>query len=58
MTSRSFYTIVFECRQTGRIHCSRTFTTLRVTRTSAKVYQRYANNVRIMLGGSGGMEVK
>jgi hypothetical protein len=55
---RSFYTVTFQSRDTGRMECSRTFSTIRVARKWADEYRRYADAVRIMQGGPGGIEVK
>lgn len=57
-TRRFFYTVSFQSRDTGRTECSRTFSTIRVARKWADEYRRYADAVRIMQGGQGGMEVK
>ena len=55
--SRSFFTILFDSRDTNRTECSRTFSTIRVARKAASSYRKFADNVRIMKGGPGGMEV-
>lgn len=44
--------------RTGRsTEVSRTFSTIRCARKQADSYRGYADNVRIMQGGPGGMEV-
>lgn len=58
MAARSFYTIVFQSRDTGHMECSRTFTTIRVARKWAEDFRRFADAVRIMQGGPGGIEVR
>jgi len=56
-TRRSFYVVLFDSRDTGRTEVSRTFSTIRRARKQADSYRDYADNVRIMQGGPGGMEV-
>lgn len=53
-----FYVILFNPRTTSHTETSRTFVTLRVARKQADAYRAYSDNVRIMLGGPGGVEVK
>lgn len=55
---RHFYTVLFDSRVSGRTEVSRTFAQIRNARKAAADYRRYTDNVRIMLGGPGGMEVK
>ena len=56
-TSRHFFTVLFDSRDTNRTECSRTFASIRVARKAAADYRRFAGNVRIMKGGPGGIEV-
>ena len=55
-TRRAFYVVTFRSRDTGREECSRTFATVRVARKWADFYRGFADNVRIMMGGPGGIE--
>ena len=54
----SFYIVVFDSRDTGRTESSMTCTTVRVARKRAEMYRKFADNVRILKGGPGGMEVR
>ena len=56
-TRRSFFVLTFKSRDTGRIEVSRSFATIRVARKWAADFRRFADDVRIMQGGPGGMEV-
>ena len=55
--NRHFFTVLFDSRDTGRTECSRTFSTIRVARKAADDYRKFSENVRIMKGGPGGIEV-
>jgi lysozyme family protein len=58
MNRKSFYVITFLSMDSNKEEASRTFETIRIARKWAEDYKRYAQNVRIMKGGPGGMEVQ
>ena len=61
MVRSTFYTVCFDSRDSfnaGVTQCSRTFSTVRMARKAAESYRAYADNVRVMQGGPGGVEVK
>jgi len=59
MARSSFYVVCFDSRDsyfTGT-QTSKTFATVRMARKAAESYRKFADNVRIMQGGPGGLEV-